>query len=235
MRTWFTIGVIFIVTALYALVVMVHMFLWRNPDVFFLYARSWAKLLLRISRVHVTLSGTEHLDATKRYIFCSNHASLFDIPVIVANVPDNIRIMYKRELERIPIFGWCLRLSPLIAIDRQRSREASDTLNTVISSLATGPSVLVFPEGTRSSDGSVGEFRRGAFSIAVRSGRQIIPLALVGTSSILAKGARNLRGGVVELKIMPAIAAPVNPTRDVELDLMNGVRQIITEAVDLKQ
>ncbi|MBC8124832.1 MAG: 1-acyl-sn-glycerol-3-phosphate acyltransferase, partial [Candidatus Kapabacteria bacterium] len=77
---------------------MIHMFLWRNHDVFYAYTRSWARFVLKISRVKVTLLGAENIKSSERYVYIANHASLFDIPVLAACIPDNIRIMYKREL-----------------------------------------------------------------------------------------------------------------------------------------
>lgn len=231
-RTWAIIAVVFFVTAVYSTVAMVHMFLWRNHDVFFAYARSWSKLLLWFSNVHVTMEGASALRPGERHIYVSNHASLFDIPVILASVPDNVRIMYKRELRNIPIFGWCLRFSPYIAIDRQRSREANDVLDAVVETLSTGSSVLVFPEGTRSEDGKVGMFRRGAFALAVRSGRTIVPLSLIGTAGILPKKTRHIQGGNVTLRIDAPMAVPQPATREMEKGLMAQVRQIIANNVD---
>ncbi|MBK6291928.1 MAG: 1-acyl-sn-glycerol-3-phosphate acyltransferase [Ignavibacteria bacterium] len=232
MRTWLILAVIFVVTALYAVVAMMHMILFRNEEVFFAYSRSWSKLLLWFSNVHVTMEGASALRPGERHIYVSNHASLFDIPVILANVPDNVRIMYKRELRKIPIFGWCLRFSPYIAIDRERSREASDVLDSVVETLSTGSSVLVFPEGTRSEDGNVGVFRRGAFALAVRSGRTIVPLSLTGTAGILPKKTRHIQGGNVTLRIDAPIAVPQPATREIEKGLMAQVRQIIANNVD---
>lgn len=232
MRTWLILAVIFVVTALYAVVAMMHMILFRNEEVFFAYSRSWSKLLLWFSNVHVTMEGASALRPGERHIYVSNHASLFDIPVILANVPDNVRIMYKRELRKIPIFGWCLRFSPYIAIDRERSREASDVLDSVVETLSTGSSVLVFPEGTRSEDGNVGVFRRGAFALAVRSGRTIVPLSLTGTAGILPKKTRHIQGGNVTLRIDAPIAVPQPATREIEKGLMAQVRQIIVNNVD---
>ena len=232
MRMWFTLAAVFLVTAVYSIAVMLHMVLWRNDDVFFEYARSWSRLLLRMCGIRVTLVGRDEVDATARYIYVANHASLFDIPVSLASVPDNVRIMYKRELERIPVFGWALKLSPFIAIERERAREAADILHQVVSTMAAGSSVLVFPEGTRSEDGTVGVFRRGAFSLAVRSGRQIVPLALKGTAAILPKGARRINGGDVSVRIFPPVTVPAAPTRSDELRLLTDVRQIIASAVD---
>lgn len=232
MRMWFTLAAVFLVTAAYSIAVMLHMVLWRNEEVFYEYARSWSRLLLRMCGIRVTLIGRDELDPTARYIYVANHASLFDIPVILASVPDNVRIMYKRELERIPVFGWALKISPFIAIERERAREAADVLQKVVATMAAGSSVLVFPEGTRSVDGNVGTFRRGAFSLAVRSERQIVPLALKGTAAILPKKTRKINGGDVSVRIFPPVTVPTAPTRNDELRLLTDVRQIIASAVD---
>ncbi len=232
MRMWITLAGVFAVTAVYSIAVMLHMVLWRNEDVFYEYARSWSRLLLRMCGIRVTLSGRDQLDPTARYIYVANHSSLFDIPVILASVPDNVRIMYKRELERIPVFGWALKISPFIAIERERARQAADVLQNVVSTMASGSSVLVFPEGTRSEDGNVGAFRRGAFSLAVRSGRTIVPLAIKGTAAILPKNTRRINGGNVIIRIFPPVTVPPAPNRADEIQLLTDVRQIIAGAVD---
>lgn len=232
MRMWFTLAGVFLVTAAYSIAVMLHMVLWRNEDVFFEYARSWSRLLLRMCGIRVALVGRDELEPSARYIYVANHASLFDIPVILASVPDNVRIMYKRELERIPVFGWALKISPFIAIERERAREAADVLQKVVSTMAAGSSVLVFPEGTRSEDGNVGTFRRGAFSLAVRSGRTIVPLAIKGTAAILPKNTRKINGGNVTIIVFPPVTVPIAPTRADELQLLTDVRQVIAGAVD---
>jgi 1-acyl-sn-glycerol-3-phosphate acyltransferase len=232
MRMWIILAGVFIVTAAYSIAVMIHMVLWRNEEVFYEYGRSWSRLLLRMCGIRATLVGRDQLDPAGRYIYVANHASLFDIPVILALVPDNVRIMYKRELERIPIFGWALKISPFIAIERERARDAADVLQKVVSTMASGSSVLVFPEGTRSEDGTVGVFRRGAFSLAVRSGRQIVPIALKGTGAILPKKSRRIYGGDVQLQIFPPVTVPTAPSRADELRLLTDVRQIIASAVD---
>lgn len=232
MRTWLVIIALVLVTVAYAIAVTIHMLLWRNHDVYFAYARAWSRLVLRWSGVRVLVEGAEHLVPGERYVYASNHASMFDIPVILAFVPDNVRIMYKKELERVPFFGWSLAVSPFIAIDRGKKRQAAAVLDEVTTTLRTGSSVLIFPEGTRSPDGHVQEFRRGAFTLAVKSERPIVPVALLGTASILPKGTRRLRGGVVHLRIFPAIDVPSGATREEEKGLMQRVHDIIADAVD---
>jgi 1-acyl-sn-glycerol-3-phosphate acyltransferase len=212
------------VTVVYSIAVMLHMVVFRDKNVFFLYARSWSRLLLRMAGVRVELVGAEHLDARQRYVYVANHASLFDIPVLLATIPDNIRIMYKRELGRIPVFGWGLRLSPFVPIDRERSRDAAAQLEATISSMATGASVVVFPEGTRSADGTLGAFRRGAFALAARAGRPIVPVVLEGTATILPARSFRLRGGAVRCIILEAMTLPHPPSRADEKQALETVR-----------
>ena len=231
MRTWAVILIIVLVTIVFAIAVMVHMAVFRDRDVFFLYARTWSRLLLRLSGVRVVVHGQHHLDPAERYIYVTNHASMFDIPVLLAFVPDNVRIMYKRELERVPIFGWCLRMSPFIGIDRSKSREAADALDETVRTFATGSSVAIFPEGTRSLDGSVKAFKRGAFTLAARSQRTIVPIALIGTASILPARTKRLQPGTVEMRILLPQRLPEGAGRADEVAMMQTVHQMIAHEV----
>lgn len=232
MRTWFVIVTIALVTVVYSIAVMLHMGLFRDPSVFYVYARSWSRILLKLAGVRVHTRGVEHLQQTQRYVYAANHASLFDIPVMLVGIPDNIRIMYKRELEKIPVFGWCLKMSPFIALDRERSREASDVLDAVVNTMRSGTSVLVFPEGTRSPDGNLGTFRRGAVALAVRSGTPIVPVALVGTAAILPARTKTLRGGDVDLVIHAPIAmSGGEQSAQQEKALVASLRQTIAETL----
>ena len=230
MRTWLLLPLIFAVTVLYAIAVMVHMLLFRDNAVFYLYARSWSRMLLRIAGVTVALRGEHSIDATVRYVYVANHSSLFDIPVVLAYVPDNIRIMYKRDLNKIPVFGWCLALSPFIAVDRADGRDAMAKLEATIASMRDGTSVLVFPEGTRSDDGMVGEFKRGAFVLAARSGKPLVPLAILGSAKILPARKLILTKGTVTLKIGVPLHATGTSRAD-EMNMLANVRSILHEHV----
>ena len=226
-RTYLIITVLVIVTVIYAIGVMLHMALFRDREVFYRYARSWSRLLLDLSGVDVTLEGVNHLEPGTRYVYASNHASLFDIPVVLATIPDNIRIMYKRELEKIPVFGWCLRMSPFIAVNRARSREAAGVLDATVESMSSGTSVLVFPEGTRSDDGTLGVFKRGAVSLAVKSGTPIVPVTMIGTAAVMPARTRKLVGGSVTLHLdAPLSVDGVTSSAD-EKALTATLREII--------
>lgn len=230
MRTWFILPLIFAVTVVYALAVIVHMVLFRDKEVFYRYARSWSRMLLRIAGVTVVAQGMENLAAVRRYVYVANHSSLFDIPIVLATVPDNIRIMYKRELNNIPVFGWCLALSPFIAVDRADGRDAMAKIELTIASLRDGTSVLVFPEGTRSEDGALGEFKRGAFMLAARSGKPIVPLSILGSASILPARSVRLYKGTVSL-VVGAPLVMAGATRADEVKMLSDVHSIIHEHV----
>lgn len=221
------------VTIVYSIVVIIHMVLFRDKDVFFRYARSWSRLLLRIAGVNIVFDpGTSRRDPTQRYIYAANHASLFDIPVLLASIPDNIRIMYKRELESIPFLGWCLRISPFIAINRNRAREATSAIKETAQSIArNASSVLIFPEGTRSADGRVQSFRRGFVTLASVSRTQVIPVAITGTATIMPARSLRFRGGAVRVQLLPAVSIPENLSRDAEHTIARGVQQTVADAV----
>jgi 1-acyl-sn-glycerol-3-phosphate acyltransferase len=190
-------------------------------------SRLWSRTSLRVCGIRVRVVGTEHLEPGRSYIYVSNHASMLDIPVVAAGIPDDIRIVYKRELEKVPLFGWGLRWSNYIGIDRGRSAEARRSLDEAVEKIKGGASVLMFGEGTRTSDGKLQPFKRGAFHLAVRSGVPVVPLTINGSYALVPKHSLRIRSGTVELVLSPPI--PIEPAegKDAELDLMEKVRAAI--------
>jgi 1-acyl-sn-glycerol-3-phosphate acyltransferase len=226
------------VTVAYSVAVMLHMALFRDPEVFYRYARSWSRVLLKLAGIHVTRitsSTTTSLTASPSHhptiplIYAANHASLFDIPVLLAYLPDNVRIIYKRELERIPVFGWGLRMSPFIAVDRAKAREASDAIDSTAATIRQGASALVFPEGTRSKDGTLGTFRRGVVNLAVKAGIAIRPVVLRGTAAIMPARTLRIRSGTVDLVLLDPITVDGITTRDQERALLEQLRNVMEE------
>lgn len=163
--------------------------------------RSWAKRLLWVAGVNIRVSGLEYLAEERTYVFVANHSSYFDIPAVFVAIPKLIRIMYKKELEKIPFFGWYLKKSDFIAIAREESSTARKSLLEALNLVREEVSVLLFPEGTRSKDGRLGEFKRGAFLLASKSGKAIVPVAIIGANRILPKGNIFFRSGEISVKI----------------------------------
>jgi 1-acyl-sn-glycerol-3-phosphate acyltransferase len=165
-------------------------------------ARAWARSLLGIARVRVTVEGLERIDPNAAYVFVSNHLSYMDTPVVLSHIPVQFRFMAKDGLFKIPFLGTHLIQAGHIPVPREDPRAAVKTLSVAAQAIRDrGVSVLVFPEGGRSMDGVLQEFKEGAAYIAIKAGVPAVPVALVGTRGILAMGSWTFRSGPVTLRI----------------------------------
>ncbi len=153
----------------------------------------WSKCILWIFGIKLRVDGYENIDPGKPYVFVSNHASMFDIPTVVMALKGNVNIVFKKELTRVPVWGWALKYGHFIMIDRSNARDALASIERASDSIRSGNSVILFPEGTRTSDGKLQQFKRGAFSLAVKAGVPVVPLIINGTFNILPKGSFNVR------------------------------------------
>lgn len=164
--------------------------------------RYWARCMLWLCGARVRIRGLENLKDGQHYIFASNHLSLIDSPLLVAYLPRTLRFLAKRELFSIPFMGWYMKSQGHIAIDRGDARA---TLRSMTEAAAIihreRKSVLVFPEGTRSMDGALQEFKDGAALLAIRAQTPIVPVAVVGTDRVLPAKAKAIRSADVELRI----------------------------------
>jgi 1-acyl-sn-glycerol-3-phosphate acyltransferase len=199
----------------------------RRGRLFHALARFWARTVLAICRVHVRVKGIENIVPGRSYVYVSNHASMFDIPVIVASVPDQIRIVYKKELEVIPFFGWGLKWGHYIGIDRGRGGDAMKSIEEAIEKIRNGQSLLLYAEGTRTTSGKLQPFKRGAFNIAVRAGVPVIPLTVNGSFRILPKRSIVIQPGSVEVVLEEPIHIPDVSGREAERLLMEQVHAAI--------
>jgi len=202
-----------------------------GEDIFYEHARKWSRELLEISKVNVKVIGLEKLDPNESYIFASNHASLMDIPVLLASIPHNANIMYKHELEKVPYWGKTLGLSPFISVDRSSAVKAKKSLNNSVERLTQGQSLIIFPEGTRSLDGSIGEFKRGAFSAASVSKKEIVPVALKGTGALMEKGSKKLNEGNVEIHFLDPVSIASGDKKEV-MSIIEDMRNKISKIVE---
>jgi 1-acyl-sn-glycerol-3-phosphate acyltransferase len=146
--------------------------------------RIWANGVLAASRVRVEVHAAPELEPGKSYVFLANHQSLFDIPVVIATSPGQLRMVAKRALFQIPVFGWALRAGGFISVDREDRSTATKTFASAFSHLRQGTSMLLFPEGTRSLDDALLPFQRGGFLLALKSGLPIVPVGIRGTRAI---------------------------------------------------
>jgi 1-acyl-sn-glycerol-3-phosphate acyltransferase len=202
----------------------------RKGRVFHWCAKFWGHMVLKITPIQVQTKGLEHLRSGANYIYAANHASYFDIPTLVAVLPGQIRIVFKKELTRLPIFGWAMKLGSYISIDRGDSREAIESLEKAAREIHEGSSVLLFPEGTRTQDGRIQPFKRGAFALAVRSRVPIVPVTVNGSFSILPKRGLRITPGNVGVIVHPPLVTNGCTGKEGEIQLMERVRDTISSA-----
>jgi len=223
-----------IITIVLAIIALITALIEPGGRLYNIVGKVWSNSILWISGVKVELIGQEHLRPNESYVYVSNHVSMFDIPVVMKAIPGQLRIVFKKELAKIPIFGWQLKLGPYILIDRQNPGKAMQSLNQAIEKIKRGVSVLLFAEGTRSKDGSIQSFKRGAFTLATRSGKKIVPVTIKGTYEILPKKKFNIKSGKVKLIIDKPIEHDGNTEKSSEVSLMNEVRDIIVNNFEKK-
>ena len=171
-----------------------------------LFPRTWGRIILAVAGVEVSVRGLENIEPGRPYIFAANHQSQFDIFAMQGCLNFDFRWLAKKELFKIPLFGRAMRLAGYIAIDRSHGREALKSLNAAAERIASGTSVILFPEGTRSLDGELHEFKAGGMVLAIKSGVPVVPVGITGTFDILPKGRLLARPGRVTIRV----GAPVD-------------------------
>ena len=144
----------------------------------------WAPFVLFVFGVKLKVKGTEHLKPNETYIFISNHTSYLDIPILLIAIPRTFFFIAKRELIKIPLFGWMMYFLGMIFIDRSNRQKAIKSMKIAALKLKKGKNVLVFPEGTFDDDGQFLPFKKGAFHIAVKAKIPLLPIAIIGANKI---------------------------------------------------
>ena len=206
-------------------------FFTRTGNPVHIIARIWARGILFVSRINVTVHGLANIDPERSYIYMSNHQSNFDIPVLLAHLPVQFRWLAKAELFKIPIFGRAMRGAGYVEIDRFNRESAIESIREAASRMKNGVSVMIFPEGTRSRDGKIRPFKKGGFIMALDSGVPIVPVILKGTRSIMEKSSLKINTGEVAL----TITAPISTkgfSRDNKDVLIESVRTVICDGFE---
>jgi 1-acyl-sn-glycerol-3-phosphate acyltransferase len=187
-------------------------------------ARSWIGWCLATCGVEVEVEG---LDGVRPpCILMSNHQSVFDIAAIIDTFPHSWRFVAKRELLRVPFFGWALALANQIVIDRSNRTEAVKSLQRAAQRIRGGESVIVFPEGTRSSDAILHEFKSGGFHLAIEAGVPVVPVTVSGTQRVTPKGSLRIESGRVRIRYGQPI-----PTAQLTIDDRNDLKKWVREAI----
>jgi len=165
-------------------------------------ARIWNRYVLAIGGVRVKVAGADKLADEERYVFMSNHQSALDIPIIYVGLREQISFIAKKELFMIPLFGWGMWAVGHISIDRQNPRKAHASIARAVQRLnKENVSLILFPEGTRSKDGKVLDFKTASFTLALQAGVKLVPVAIKGAIDRLPPKSSRIVPGVVELEV----------------------------------
>jgi 1-acyl-sn-glycerol-3-phosphate acyltransferase len=176
----------------------------RNPNVTWSFAKMQARNLARLCGVRVRVRGLEHLAGSGPYLFAPNHQSNFDIVALLGYLPGQNRFAAKKEMFAEPVLGMVLRTLGMIPIDRANPLEAIETLSRL---KLENQSVIIFPEGTRSRDGTLLPFKKGVFVAAIHLGVPVVPVVCKGTRAIMPKGGYlSILPGEAELIVLEPIA-----------------------------
>jgi 1-acyl-sn-glycerol-3-phosphate acyltransferase len=177
----------------------------RRGYVIHRYARWWGWLILKANRVRVEVLGREHLDARRPCIYMCNHQGSFDIFSLLAYLRVPFRWLAKAELFKIPILGWAMRTAGYISLDRSAKRKAYQSMEIAAGTIKKGTSVVIFPEGSRSLDGALQPFMNGGFTLAIKAGVPICPVAIAGSWQIMPRTTLRIKKGNIHIIISEPI------------------------------
>lgn len=197
-------------------------------------ARRWSRILLRASGTRVELLGADIIDPNRAQLLVANHVSWFDILALASSLPGSFRFVAKKELLKVPLFGPAWHAAGHIPIDRHDRASALESLEVARRRLEEDrPTVIFFPEGTRSPTGELRAFKKGAFVLAIQTGVEVVPAAIVGSRDVMAKGSFMIHTGrTIQIRLGTPIPvdgltvderdALTRTARDNVLELMGG-------------
>jgi len=207
----------------------------RTGDLVFDLARLWSRVILGVPGVKLEVKMNAPLEPAQPYVFMPNHASMIDIWAVFVAIPASFRFIAKKQLARIPLFGWAMAAGRFIFIDRQNTASARRSMSEAARRIRSGQSVVIFAEGTRTRDGRLLPFKKGGFHLAMESGVPIVPVAIKGSRVLMPRGAALIRAG----KVMVEFGEPIptaglkNGQRDALIDQVRGrVAEMLGERID---
>lgn len=193
--------------------------------------RGWAPFLLWVGRMRLEVEGLETVDWTQPHYVAANHQSIVDVLALFRALPVPLLFVLKEDLRRVPLLGRYVSAMGMIFLPRGNRRRSLENLRECNRRIADGFSILIFPEGTRGSDGRIGPFKPGVFLPAIDGGVPIIPIILDGTGRILPRGGFRPRPGTIRV----AIGQPVTTAGLTQSDRLALAEEVRERMLQLQQ
>jgi 1-acyl-sn-glycerol-3-phosphate acyltransferase len=204
-------------------------------DWFLRFARGWARSVLAVAGISVRVLHREKAERGKSVVVAANHESFCDILVLLATLPMQVRFLAKRSVFRVPVLGWSIAAAGFVPVDRGDRARGAATVGTALERLQGGRSLVIFPEETRTRNGELLPFKRGAAHLALKSGLPLLPIGIAGTFRILRRGSWEIRPGPVVVCAGNPIDVAGRTLRDrdaVTATLRDGIAILRGEARD---
>jgi 1-acyl-sn-glycerol-3-phosphate acyltransferase len=202
----------------------------KSFDLMYRWGMGIMALGVKAAGIRIRLEGLENVQPGVRYIFLSNHVSNLDPPVLLPLIPGRTSAFLKRSLMKIPLLGTAMQMGKFVPVSRANSREdAQRSVEAAADALNSGLHITVFPEGTRSPDGKLLPFKKGAFFLAEETGAPIIPVVIIGTERMMPRHTLRITPGEAYVRFLPPIRPEEASSRE---DLMERVRAAMEEELE---
>ena len=196
--------------------------------------KMWARWVIWSTGIQYEIDGLDNLNLDKQYIFMSNHESALDIVLGVAAIPFNIVFLAKKELFRVPVFGWAMNSAGMIKIDRQNPEIARRSVSEAVETLMQSSfSTLIYPEGTRSNGEELLPFKKGGFILAIRTQLPVVPITILGAGNVLPKGTLAIKKYHIKIIIdnpIPTLGMDIDNMHQLLQDCRNIINQNLVHA-----
>ena len=194
-------------------------------------AKCWGKFVCWITLVKVTVKGQENIDAKKPYVFVANHQSAYDIFAVYGYLGHNFRWLMKKSLEKIPFLGWGCKRAGHVFVDNSTPAAVRETMATARKQLQKDMSITVFPEGSRSWDGKMIQFKKGAYLLAVQFNLPIVPVTIDGAFDVMPRFEKLPKWGHIKITIHKPIEVPEGGFRvkDVMAESYDAIHSALPE------
>lgn len=192
--------------------------------------QKWSQTIMKITGSKVIVEGKENLPEGP-VVFISNHEGDFDIPTLLASIEKPFGFISKVEVKKVPVLSSWMTVMNCVFLDRSDRRKAIQSIRDGVQSLKEGHSIFIFPEGTRSKGGPIGEFKSGSFRLAKDGKVPIVPISISGTSDVFEKNGRLVKPANIHVKILPEVPPTIFEQKDIN-EVASYVRGLIEESIN---